>query len=120
MTAESNFGQKFYGVTKRVTGLANDDLRQVTGTCRAHRPQKNVFKELVMIQATNIPQLTSAKPRSGMSSIAELMPRLIRQYELQAEMKKRATAVPQRPSNPAAATITVTTAPAQQTTFGWE
>lgn len=70
-----------------------------------------------MIQATNIPQLTSAKPRSGMASIAELMPRLIRQYELQAEMKNRANA---RSLNPAAATITVTTSPAQQTTFGWD
>jgi hypothetical protein len=120
MTAENIFGEKFDGVTKRVTAPANDDLRQVAGTCRAHRHQKNVFKEPVMIQAANIPQLTSAKPRSGMSSIAELMPRLIRQYELQAEMKKRATASPSQPSNPAAATITLTTAPAQQTTFGWE
>lgn len=73
-----------------------------------------------MIQATNIPQLTSAKPRSGMASIAELMPRLIRQYELQAEMKKRANSRPQTSLNPAAATITVTTSPAQQTTFGWD
>lgn len=73
-----------------------------------------------MIQATNLPQLTSAKPRSGMSSISDLMPRLIRQYELQAEMKKRANARPKQPTNPATATITVTTAPAQQTTFGWE
>ena len=73
-----------------------------------------------MIHATNIPQLTSAKPRSGMASVAELMPRLIRQYELQAEMKKRANARTQAVLNPAAATITITTAPAQQTTFGWE
>jgi len=55
-----------------------------------------------------------------MASISELMPRLIRQYELQAEMKKRANARTQTAMNPAAATITITTAPAQQTTFGWE
>jgi len=73
-----------------------------------------------MIQASNLPQLTSAKPRSGMSSIAELMPRLIRQYELQAELKKRSNARPAKSLNPATATITVTTAPAQQTTFGWD
>ena len=73
-----------------------------------------------MIHASNAPQLTSAKPRSGMSSIAELMPRLIRQYELQAELNKRTNARPAESLNPAAATLTVTTAPAQQTTFGWE
>ncbi len=73
-----------------------------------------------MIQSTNIPQLTSAKPRSGMSSIADLMPRLIRQYELQAEMNRRAKKTNQPRPNPAAATITVTTAPAQQTTFDWD
>jgi len=55
-----------------------------------------------------------------MASISELMPRLIRQYELQVEMKKRANARTQTAMNPAAATITITTAPAQQTTFGWE
>ncbi len=73
-----------------------------------------------MIQSTNMPQLTSAKPRSGMSSIAELMPRLIRQYELQAEMKRKSKATQIQRLNPAAATITVTTSPAQQTTFGWD
>ena len=122
MTAQNIFGEKFGGMTKRVTGPANDGLRQVakelsnTNIALTLRHSRN----LVMIQASNLPQLTSAKPRSGMSSIAELMPRLIRQYELQAELKKRSNANPPKSLNPAAATIAVTTAPAQQTTFGWD
>lgn len=34
-------------------------------------------------------QLTAAKPRCGLQSIGELIPRLIRQYEIQAEMNGR-------------------------------
>ncbi len=33
-------------------------------------------------------QLTAAKPRCGLQSIGDLIPRLIRQYEIQAEMNE--------------------------------
>ena len=74
------------------------------------------------IPSVNAPQLSSAKPRAGLSSIAELMPRLIRQYELQAEMKQQASKTNKKKPrlNPAVATVTITTSPVQQTTFGWE
>lgn len=105
-------------MTKRVTAPPNDVFRQVArDQTLAKHPQH--YGNQIMIQSTNIPQLTSAKPRSGMSSIAELMPRLIRQYELQAEMARRASKNQSR-LNPAAATITITASPAQQTTFGWD
>ena len=39
-----------------------------------------------MIQPLHTTQLSSAKPRSGLQSIADLLPRLIQQYEMQAEL----------------------------------
>lgn len=42
-----------------------------------------------MIKPLNATQLSAAKPRTGLQSIGELMPRLIRQYELQAELMRR-------------------------------
>ncbi|MEM7455361.1 MAG: hypothetical protein AAF456_13505 [Planctomycetota bacterium] len=41
-----------------------------------------------MIRPLNTMQLSSAKPRTGLQSIGELIPRLIRQYEMQAEMMR--------------------------------
>ena len=67
-----------------------------------------------MIKPLNCPQLSSAKPRTGLQSIAELVPRLIRQYELQAELMKRRAEQTQLP------TIVIETSPqTQQSTFGW-
>jgi hypothetical protein len=42
-----------------------------------------------MIKPLNSPQLSAAKPRTGLQSIGELLPRLIRTYELQAELMQR-------------------------------
>ena len=42
-----------------------------------------------MIKPLNTTQLSSAKPRTGLQSIADLLPRLIQQYELQAELTRR-------------------------------
>ncbi len=42
-----------------------------------------------MIKPLNSPQLSAAKPRTGLQSISELLPRLIRQYEIQAELLQR-------------------------------
>ncbi|MDA7858380.1 hypothetical protein N9B31_03890 [Mariniblastus sp.] len=39
-----------------------------------------------MIKPLNSPQLSAAKNRTGLQSISDLLPRLIRQYEIQAEM----------------------------------
>ena len=39
-----------------------------------------------MIKPLNAPQLSAAKNRTGLQSISDLLPRLIRQYEIQAEM----------------------------------
>lgn len=67
-----------------------------------------------MIKPISSPQLSSAKPRTGLQSIADLIPRLVRQYEIQAEFRQRQagsrTIVPQND----------TTCPSrQQATFAW-
>lgn len=41
-----------------------------------------------MIKPLNSTQLSSAKPRTGLQSIADLLPRLIQQYEMQAELTR--------------------------------
>ena len=41
-----------------------------------------------MIRPAPMPQLSSAKPRSGLQSVSELVPRLIRLYEMQAEARQ--------------------------------
>lgn len=41
-----------------------------------------------MIKPLNSTQLSAAKTRTGLQSISDLLPRLIRQYELQAEIMK--------------------------------
>lgn len=42
-----------------------------------------------MIQPLNIPQLSSAKPRVGLQSVSDLLPRLIRLYEMQAQARQQ-------------------------------
>ena len=66
-------------------------------------------------------QLSAAKPRSGLRTISDLIPRLIRSYELRAEASRlsqqqvdRAGASPDARSRPARSS-----SPAQQTTFAW-
>lgn len=89
-----------------------------------------------MIKPLNSTQLSSARPRCGLQSISDLVPRLIRQYEIQAQLAqanlaertqpnspepaKQTKVVRKRRLNPAAATLVVASIPAQQTTFGWE
>ena len=56
-------------------------------------------------------QLTCAKPRAGLQRIGDLIPRLIRQYEIQAEMnriEKSPRVVPLKPP-----------VRHQQATFAW-
>jgi len=67
-----------------------------------------------MIKPLNTPQLSAAKPRSGLQSISDLLPRLIRHYEIQAELIKQR-------SQPVASTgiSVVQTDPNQQATFAW-
>ena len=42
-----------------------------------------------MIQPLQIPQLSSAKPRGGLQSVSELLPRLIQMYEMQAQAHRQ-------------------------------
>ena len=41
-----------------------------------------------MIRPALLPQLSSAKPRSGLQSASDLVPRLIRLYEMHAETRQ--------------------------------
>ena len=70
-----------------------------------------------MIKQLTGTEWASSKTRSGMSSLSELLPRLIRSYELQAElMKKRAENV----VAPTAISASVgPQSPAVQATFAW-
>lgn len=68
-----------------------------------------------MNKPLNSPQLSSAKPRSGLQSVASLVPRLIRQYEIQAELRNRQAF----PCSPAPITAGGSTTTAQQATFAW-
>lgn len=67
-----------------------------------------------MIKPINAPQLSAVKSRTGLQSISELVPRLIRQYELQAELMKRRSEKPRLP------VVSVEAAHScHQATFGW-
>ena len=66
-----------------------------------------------MIKPLNVPQLSAAKSRTGLQSISDLLPRLIRQYELQAEMMKRRSQPDPAPA------MTLESATATQSTFAW-
>lgn len=70
-----------------------------------------------MIKPLNSTDLASSKTRSGMTSIADLIPRLIRSYELQAELLQRRTELATGNAQPATAAAT----PVQgvQETFNW-
>lgn len=76
-----------------------------------------------MIKPLNTPQLSAAKTRCGLQSIGDLLPRLIRQYEMQAEMMQRhAQPAGELPPTAAVAPIApavVNAIPVQQATFAW-
>lgn len=42
-----------------------------------------------MIKPLNTTQLSSAKPRGGLQNISDLLPKLLKQYELQAQAKRQ-------------------------------
>ena len=78
-----------------------------------------------MIKPLNVPQLSSVKARTGLQSIGELLPRLIRQYELQAELMKRREehnqkhATGENQNSQKLPQVAVGAASGQQATFGW-
>ncbi len=78
-----------------------------------------------MIKPLNVPQLSSVKARTGLQSIGELLPRLIRQYELQAELMKRREehsqkhAANENQNSQNMPQVAVGAASGQQATFGW-
>ena len=67
-----------------------------------------------MIKRLNTPQLSAAKQRTGLQSISDLVPRLIRQYELQAELLKRRGEPSKIPS-----VAMDSSGPSEQSTFAW-
>jgi len=73
-----------------------------------------------MIKPLNAPQLSSAKQRTGLQSIGDLLPRLMRQYELQAQLMKQRE---QQAKSPVMAVQSATSGQSanagQQATFGW-
>jgi hypothetical protein len=71
-----------------------------------------------MIKPLNIPQLSSAKPRSGLQSIADLIPRLIRQYEIQAELGQPQSSNANHSVRHS--TARTSQASSRQFTFGWD
>ncbi len=75
-----------------------------------------------MIRPLNTPQLSSAKPRTGLQSVADLIPRLIRQYEM-TEMMRGVAAQPALQDNIVTLPTPIETSdnpgPTQQVTFGW-
>ncbi len=68
-----------------------------------------------MIKPLNAPQLSSAKPRCGLQKISDLLPRLIRQYELQAELAQRS----RQPVPPIVTPTMDMDSNVRQATFGW-
>ena len=79
-----------------------------------------------MIKPLTGVELSSSKTRSGLTSIGELLPRLIRSYELQAELMQRrsqwvTTAKPgfSNSDRPCPAPIPASDSPLTQATFTW-
>lgn len=73
-----------------------------------------------MIKPLTGVELSSSKTRSGLTSIGELLPRLIRSYELQAELMQRRSQCVTTP-NPQScpAPIPANQSPLTQATFTW-
>jgi hypothetical protein len=83
-----------------------------------------------MIKPLNARHLSKTETRTGLQSISDLLPRLIRQYEIQSEMMQRRTEASRKPTAlPIMATHSLNTHPLnthsqsaslQQATFGWD
>ena len=69
-----------------------------------------------MIKPLNTLQLSAAKNRTGLTSIGDLLPRLIKQYEMQAELARKQEAAAQRRNTE---TATVRFEKPTQVTFAW-
>ena len=64
-------------------------------------------------------ELSSSKTRSGLTSIGELLPRLIRSYELQAELMQRRRSQCVTAPQPCPAPVPASDSPLTQATFTW-
>lgn len=65
-----------------------------------------------MIQPLNATQFSSAKPRGGLQSVSDLLPRLIELYEVQANARKQIEEDNRRRQS-------ISQEPVGQTTFAW-
>ena len=79
----------------------------VTGCvrARANHVDRQTLIGAKMIRPLNTTQMTSAKPRSGLQSIGDLLPKLMRMYELQAEARKQIEEDEQRRAGQGVATV---------------
>jgi hypothetical protein len=107
--------------------FACDQTCHIAGKHFSHQSQwlhATLFWEIQMIKPLTGVELSSSKVRSGMSSVSELIPRLIRSYELQAELVQRRTQSSQPKPEPTLSPapippIDMECAPSTQATFGW-
>jgi len=73
-----------------------------------------------MIKQLTGVELSSSKTRSGLTSMGELLPRLIRSYELQAELVQRRSEQTVEPkAKPCPAPVATSDLPLMQATFTW-
>ena len=73
-----------------------------------------------MIKQLTGVELSSSKPRSGLTSVSELLPRLIRSYELQAElMQRRSEQAAEHKPKHCPAPMPPIDMPLTQATFTW-
>jgi hypothetical protein len=84
-----------------------------TNTCFQTKQLELSKRKQEMIKPLNAPQLSSMKTRCGLQKVSELLPRLIRQYEIQAELMK------QRSQSTVPAMAPTIDRPAEQATFSW-
>ena len=73
-----------------------------------------------MIKQLTGVELSSSKARSGLTSVSELLPRLIRSYELQAELMQRRSQQAAEPEpKHCPVPIQISEVPLTQATFTW-
>ena len=72
-----------------------------------------------MIKQMTGVELSSSKTRSGLTSVSELLPRLIRSYELQAELMQRRSEQAAPKAKHCPAPIPTNDLPLTQATFTW-
>lgn len=74
-----------------------------------------------MIQSLNMPQLSSAKPRTGLNRFADLVALLVKQYELQSQLDQKLNQTMRHRNTNASRVNHVDLSPAKtQTTFAWD